>query len=235
MKKTSKTQSAPDYEAAEREHLGDAGRGTGIYHPDNQPTPAASDAGGQADASAMFNGFDITNLPPILISCVAKLWPGSSGLFWEAALEKMPERIERLMARTAAASAPAAPAQLVVGTGVSGDGMMVTVHLKRSDHTTVVYLRNHALNGDTIGVSDLSADLLGADRAPATSAAGLSFEEWFEAWRRSTWRPLPSDIEAGRAECPKHWNTNARRHMQISWEAARATAKGTAGRGGEPC
>lgn len=61
--------------------------------------PTAVMAGGLSDASAQFNGFDIAKLPPILISCVAKLWPGSEGMFWEAALEKMPARIEELMAR----------------------------------------------------------------------------------------------------------------------------------------
>lgn len=62
-------------------------------------SPTAANAGGLADANALFNGFDIAKLPPILISCVAKLWPGSNGLFWEIALEKMPERIEHLMAK----------------------------------------------------------------------------------------------------------------------------------------
>jgi hypothetical protein len=65
---------------------------------------AAANAAGQVEANALFNGFDITKLPPILISCVAKLWPGSNGLFWEAALEKMPERIEHLMANAPAAN-----------------------------------------------------------------------------------------------------------------------------------
>lgn len=62
----------------------------------------AAGVGGLTDTNALFNGFDVTQLPPILISCVAKLWPGSNGLFWEVALEKMPERIEHLMARATA-------------------------------------------------------------------------------------------------------------------------------------
>jgi hypothetical protein len=47
----------------------------------------------RAAQAAQFNGFDIRKLPPILISCVAKLWPGSNGLFWDLALERMPDRI----------------------------------------------------------------------------------------------------------------------------------------------
>lgn len=45
------------------------------------------------DINALFNGFDVTELPPILISCVARLWPGSEGMFWEKGLERMPDRI----------------------------------------------------------------------------------------------------------------------------------------------
>lgn len=45
------------------------------------------------DINALFNGFDVTELPPILISCVARLWPGSEGMFWEKGLEQMPDRI----------------------------------------------------------------------------------------------------------------------------------------------
>lgn len=62
---------------------------------------AEAELAARPDPSVHFNGFDIDKLPPILISCVAKLWPGSNGLFWETALEKMPGRIERLMARPA--------------------------------------------------------------------------------------------------------------------------------------
>jgi hypothetical protein len=64
--------------------------------------PAASGAVDPSAGSAMFNGFDISKLPSILISCVAKLWPGTNGLFWDLALEKMPDRIEQLMARPTA-------------------------------------------------------------------------------------------------------------------------------------
>lgn len=60
-----------------------------------RPAPAA-----QA-ANVLFNGFDINKLPEILISCVAKLWPGGGGMFWETALENMPRRIEELMTKAA--------------------------------------------------------------------------------------------------------------------------------------
>lgn len=46
-----------------------------------------------------------------------------------------------------------------------------------------------------------------------------AFEAWFEQWRVSTWRPLPSDE---RKECPKHWATNPKMHMKIGWQAATA-------------
>jgi hypothetical protein len=71
---------------------------------DHAPGCVRAGAAAQADdVRAQFNGFDITKLPPILTSCVAKLWPGSNGLFWESALEKMPGRIEQLMQNLAAA------------------------------------------------------------------------------------------------------------------------------------
>lgn len=63
------------------------------------------EVGSPPDVSAQFNGFDISKLPPILISCVAKLWPGSNGLFWEQALEKLPERIEQMLAAAPASAA----------------------------------------------------------------------------------------------------------------------------------
>ncbi len=49
-----------------------------------------------AVSPAQFNGFAPNKLPPILISCVAKLWPGSEGMFWESFLEKMPARIDEI-------------------------------------------------------------------------------------------------------------------------------------------
>ncbi len=49
-----------------------------------------------AVSPAQFNGFDPGKLPPILISCVAKLWPGSEGMFWESFLEKIPARIDEI-------------------------------------------------------------------------------------------------------------------------------------------
>lgn len=79
----------------------------------NAAAPTAPEATQPAAADALFNGFNITKLPPILTSCVAKLWPGSNGLFWEVTLEKMPERIEHLMAK---ASSPA-PHQEAEGSG----------------------------------------------------------------------------------------------------------------------
>jgi hypothetical protein len=48
------------------------------------------------------------------------------------------------------------------------------------------------------------------------------FEAWFEQWRVSTWRPLPSDE---RQECPKHWAINAKHHMSIAWQAARQSSQ----------
>lgn len=45
--------------------------------------------------SAIFNGYDIKNLPPVLISAVAKLWPGSGGMFWENNIDLIPARIEQ--------------------------------------------------------------------------------------------------------------------------------------------
>lgn len=48
------------------------------------------------ELAAQFNGFDPLKLPPILISCVARLWPGSGGMFWEQSLERMPDRINEL-------------------------------------------------------------------------------------------------------------------------------------------
>jgi hypothetical protein len=48
------------------------------------------------------------------------------------------------------------------------------------------------------------------------------FETWFEQWRVSTWRPLPSDE---RQECPKHWAINAKHHMSIAWKAARQSSQ----------
>jgi hypothetical protein len=46
---------------------------------------------------AHFNGFAPENLPPILISCVAKLWPGSRGMFWEQCIDRLPGRIAALI------------------------------------------------------------------------------------------------------------------------------------------
>lgn len=91
---------------------------------------AQPQAAAQADdARAQFNGFDITKLPPILISCVAKLWPGSNGLFWESALEKMPERIEQLMRKLAAAPTAAQADGVPIGEVVSFNDHQVTVGL----------------------------------------------------------------------------------------------------------
>lgn len=53
------------------------------------------------DRNIDFHGFDIDKLPAILISCVAKLWPGTQGMFWEAFLELMPARIEEWKALAA--------------------------------------------------------------------------------------------------------------------------------------
>jgi hypothetical protein len=81
-------------------HRGGTGGGMVLGWP---VMPVAEAAAQADDVRAQFNGFDITKLPPILTSCVAKLWPGSNGLFWESALEKMPGRIEQLMQNLAAA------------------------------------------------------------------------------------------------------------------------------------
>lgn len=51
-----------------------------------------------AVSPAQFNGFDPAKLPPILISCVAKLFPGTDGMFWETFIDKMPQRIDLLKA-----------------------------------------------------------------------------------------------------------------------------------------
>lgn len=72
---------------------------------DGDPHQMAEELAAARMEAAQFNGFDISKLPPILISCVAKLWPGSNGLFWDLALEKMPERIEHLLARPSAIGA----------------------------------------------------------------------------------------------------------------------------------
>ena len=47
----------------------------------------------------------------------------------------------------------------------------------------------------------------------------MTFEEWFEQWRASTWKPLPSDA---RQDLPRHWAMNAQNHMSIAWQASQA-------------
>ena len=44
-----------------------------------------------------------------------------------------------------------------------------------------------------------------------------AFEKWFEQWRASTWKPLPSDE---RKNLPEHWAMSAKHHMEIAWQAA---------------
>ena len=50
-----------------------------------------------------------------------------------------------------------------------------------------------------------------------------AFEAWVLEWRKSTWRPLPSDT---RQDMPTHWNVNAVHHMRIAWEARAALSFG---------
>lgn len=61
------------------------------------------------ESSSNLNGFDVEKLPPILISCVAKLWPGSKGMFWERFIELMPERIQQLVEPVPLAPSGAVP------------------------------------------------------------------------------------------------------------------------------
>lgn len=46
---------------------------------------------------AIFNGFDPKNLPPVLISIAAKLYPGSKGMFWEEFINRFPQDIQVLI------------------------------------------------------------------------------------------------------------------------------------------
>lgn len=44
------------------------------------------------------------------------------------------------------------------------------------------------------------------------------FEAWHADWQRSTWTPLH-----GSDEMPAHWNTSAKRLMELAWQAAIAS------------
>lgn len=55
-----------------------------------------------------------------------------------------------------------------------------------------------------------------------TTLTNHYFESWFEEWRLSTWKPLPSDV---RKECPKHWAMNAKYYMDIAYQAATKASK----------
>lgn len=44
-----------------------------------------------------------------------------------------------------------------------------------------------------------------------------TFNKWFEQWRASTWKTLPSD---SRQNLPEHWAMNAKHHMSIAWQAS---------------
>ena len=50
------------------------------------------------------------------------------------------------------------------------------------------------------------------------------FEAWHLEWRKTTWHPLPSDFQRGRAEMPEHWNTFSRNDMLTGWQAAKRDA-----------
>lgn len=46
---------------------------------------------------SMFHGLDVSTLPDVLISAVAKLYPGSGGMYWEQAVPRIPERIQETL------------------------------------------------------------------------------------------------------------------------------------------
>jgi hypothetical protein len=68
--------------------------------------------------------------------------------------------------------AGAQPVALIVATEVNSESIAVAVHLKHGDCTTVVYSRNHALNGGTIGTELLLVSLVAAP-TPATDQDAL--------------------------------------------------------------
>jgi hypothetical protein len=101
--------------------------------------------------------------------------------------------LQRLLRQARAAlaqqAAPAANAgglcQLVVGTQLESESVMIAVHLKRGDHTTVLYTKKHSLNGGTIGVQSLPDGLVGEQQAaPAPAAANAG--ELLQALQRLT-------------------------------------------------
>jgi len=48
--------------------------------------------------TVLFNGYDTTKLPSVLISLSAKLF-GNGGMFWEQTIDLMPDKVQRLLNR----------------------------------------------------------------------------------------------------------------------------------------
>jgi hypothetical protein len=69
--------------------------------------------------------------------------------------ERKTVEARRANAARQAQAGEAVNAQLVVGTAASHNELAVVVHLQRGDHTTVLYSKNHSLNGDTVGASNV--------------------------------------------------------------------------------
>jgi hypothetical protein len=101
------------------------------------------------------------------------------------------------LTQQAAPEAPAdKPAGLIVATSVTDDSIVVIVSMKQGDVTTVLYSRNHSLNGESLGTALLAA---ASPAATTASASGNSFRDHLQRcsdevatwpdWKRA---PAPS-------------------------------------------
>ena len=107
----------------------------------------AAQAATQPEIAAQFNGYDVSKLPPILISLSAKLFC-NGGMFWEQSIDHMPSKLQLVLNQLAQAHETIEQLQAKVA------------ELREALKETSREYRSGYLKGGSIRVSDMRTEAI---------------------------------------------------------------------------